>query len=195
MQPIHAGRAYENLYNANAMQSVSICLDSGKVATAACYNDARGIQRVVDVLCYAEDIPEGTCDKHVSVHYCVTGGGVAGEYCSQFLDAEVGTRSLVKLTSAEIDEIKAAGRTGLVEAHLNSGYVYHVDGNGDGIGWSGFYGNGGGEAPYLICSLHTQDSLHEIMPPTDGDMGFGDGYQDNNFNNDDSFAFPDELEW
>ena len=195
MQPIHTGLAYENLYNANAMQSVSICLDSGKVATAACYNDARGIQRVVDVMCYPEDIPNGTCDKHVSVHYCVTGGGVAGEYCSLFPDAEVTTRSLVKLTRAEIEEIKMAGGSGLVEAYLNSGYVYYVDENGEGLPWNGFYGGTGAEAPYHICTVHTQASLGEMGQFPDDDFGRGDGYDGDDFGTGDDFGFEDEREW
>ena len=192
MQPIHNGKNYVNLYNANAMQSVSICLDSGKLATAACNNDARGIARVVNVLCYPEDAPTETCDKHVSVHYCVTGGGVAGEYCSMFADAEVGTRSLVKLTRAEIDAIREAGRTGLVESYLNSGYVYYVDGNGEGLGWSGFYGNGGGEAPYLMCTLHTQDYWQQMEQQPDMDIGWGDDFG-GDFGADDPFGFPDVL--
>ena len=212
MQPIHAGKPNENLYNANVMQNVSVCLDSGKLATAACNNDARGIARVVNVLCYPEDAPTETCDKHVSVHYCVTGGGVAGEYCSMFQDAEVATRSLVKLTREEIDEIKAAGRSGLVETYLNSGYVYYVDGNGEGLGWNGFYGDGGGEAPYNVCSVHTRDSWQQMEQPDQGDGFGGDGFGGDGFGGDgfggdgfggdgfggdfgtnDPFGFPDAL--
>ena len=188
MQPIHNGLPNQNLYNANAMESVSVCLDSGKLATAACSNDARGIARVVNVLCYPEDAPTETCDKHVSVQYCVTGGGVAGEYCSMFQDAEVETRSLVKLTRAEIDEIRAAGRTGLVDVHLDSGYVYYVDDSGEGLGWSGFYGNGGGEAPYLVCPLHTQDFWQQMEQQPDQGDGWGDGFGGDHFGGGDNFG-------
>ena len=195
MQPIHTGLPYENLYNANAMQSVSICLDSGMRASPACYNDARGIQRVVDVLCYPEDAPTGTCDKHVSVHYCVTGGGVAGEYCSLFADAEIATRSLVKLTRAEIEEIRMAGGSGLVEAYLNSGYVYYVDDSGEGLPWNGFYGGTGAEAPYHICSVHTQAAWDDMGRFPEEDMGWGDGFFDDEFGTDDGFGFDEEREW
>ena len=90
-------------------------------------------------------------------------------------DAEVGTRSLVKLTRAEIDEIKAAGRTGLVESHLNSGYVYYVDDGNQGIAWHGFYGtaNNGVEQPYVVCSVHNQLSFEQMQGTQNG--GFGDG--------------------
>ena len=193
MQPIHAGLPSENLYNANAMQSVSICLDSGLKASPACYADARGIQRVVDVLCYAEDIPEGTCDKHVSVHYCVTGGGVAGEYCSLFGDAEVETRSLVKLTRAEIEEIKAAAQSGLVDAYLNPGYVYYVDESGEGLPWNGFYGGTGAEAPYHVCSLHTQDSWQDMEQFPGEDMPWGDGFFDEDSGTGDGFGNEEQI--
>ena len=192
MQPIHAGLPAQNLYNANAMESVNICLDSGKVATDACHADARGIQRVVSVMCYAEDIPEDTCDKHVAVHYCVTGGGVAGEFCSMFGDAEVATRSLVKLTRAEIDEIKTAGTSGLVDAYLNSGYVYYVDNSGEGLPWNGFHGGTGAEAPYHVCTLHTQDSWQNMEQFPGDDTGWDDNWHDDS-NRDDEFAFPDEI--
>ena len=163
------------------------------LASDACYNDARGINRVVNVLCYPEDVPNGTCQKHVPVHYCVTGGGVAGEYCSLYPEAEVETRSLVKLTRTEVDEIKAAAGSGLVDAYLNSGYVYYVDGSGDGIGWSGFYGNGGGEAPYLMCPEHTQEFIGdpELFPGED--MGWDDPFMGDDFGNNDEFAFPDDI--
>ena len=194
MQPIHAGLSNQNLYNANAMESVSICLDSGKLADDACHSDARGLNRVVNVMCYAEDIPEETCDKHVPVHYCVTGGGVAGEYCSLFPDAEVETRSLVKLTRAEVDEIKQAGSSGLVDAYLDSGYVYYVDNSGEGLPWNGFFGGSGAEAPYHVCSEHTADSLQDMEQfPGDG-MDWEDGPQDDS-GHDDEFAFPEEENW
>ena len=195
MQPIHTGLAYENLYNANAMRSVSICLDSGKVASPACYNDARGIQRVVDVLCYPEDVPNGTCDKHVSVHYCVTGGGVAGEYCSLFADAEVANRSLVKLTRAEVDEIKMAGRSGLVDAYLNSGYVYYVDDSGNGIPWNGFYGGSGAESPYHMCTVHTQSAWDEMGQFPDGGMGWEEDNFEDDFGTGNDAGFDEEQEW
>ena len=183
MQPIHNGLGSEGLFNANAMQAVNICLDSGMVATDACYNDARGIQRVVNVMCYAEDIPDGTCDKHVPVHYCVTGGGAAGEFCGLFPDAEIGTRSLVKLSQAEVNEIREAASTGLVEPHWSDGYVYYMDG-----AWYGFRGtaNQGAEAPYITCPVHNMAAFEGLgnLPgmddsgATDGETGGGHGSPD-----------------
>lgn len=158
MQPIHEGLPAEGLYNGNAFRTVSVCLDSGKLATAACYNDIRG-SRVVNVNVYSGDEPSGTCDKHVQVEYCVTGGGVATDYCALFADAEISTRSLVKLTQAEVDEIKAARSVGLTDMYSLDSYVYYL---GDG-GWHGFYGNAndGVDAPYIVCPLHNEQTWLE----------------------------------
>ena len=151
MQPIHSGLPNEGLYNGGAFRSVNICLDSGKLATAACYNDVRGINRVVAVNVYPGDEPDETCDKHVQVEYCVTGGGVANEYCHLYGDADITARSLVKLTQAEVNEIRAAEGFGLVEEYLRSNYVWLTDGY-----WYGFHGtsNRGLEAHYVICPVH-----------------------------------------
>ena len=112
---------------------------------------------------------------------------------SIFGDAEVANRSLVKLTREEIDEIKQAGTSGLVDAYLNSGYVYYVDGSGNGLGWNGFYGGTGAEAPYMTCPLHTEGYFAEngMLPGEDDE--FGEGFQDDNFGYDDEFAFPDDM--
>ncbi len=160
MQPIHKNLPNVGLYNGGAFRTVSICLDSGKIATAACNNDIRGINRVVSVNVYPGDEPDGTCDKHISVEYCVTGGGVANEYCGQFADAELRSRSLVKLTREEIQEIRDASRVGLVDGYKMNNYVYLVDGNGGDGSWYGFSNdeNGGFDAPYIVCPVHNADS-------------------------------------
>lgn len=183
MQPIHQGMGTEPLFNANAMRSVNICLDSGLVATDACYHDVRGINRVVTVQCYPEDIPDGTCDKHIEVRYCVDGGGVANEYCEMFGNANVQTKSLVKLTREEIQQIKDAAGCGLVDAYLGDGYVYYVGEDGDGLGWTGFWGGLSGEAPYKTCPLHDASSHPDFGGDhTEGD-DFGNGGNDGDFGN------------
>lgn len=171
MQPIHQGKQAVGLFNGNAFTTVSVCLDSGKIATAACSNDARGIARVSTANCYAGDVPRGTCDKHVTVEYCVTGGGVATEYCSKFPDADIQTRSLVKLTQAEIDEIKAALNVGLENIYGNDGYVFLIDSNGNPMPWHGFYGNIDNPAglPYLVCPLHNAETWEHFSPEDDSE--------------------------
>ena len=154
MQPIHQGLSNEALFNGNAFRTVAVCLDSGKLATEACQWDARGIDRVVYVNVYPGDEPEGTCDKHVKMEYCVTGGGVATEYCAMFPDAHVGVAGLVKLNASEIAEIKAADNCGLVDAYTMDGYVYY-DGEGSWQGFSGTAANTAG-TPYIQCQIHSQ---------------------------------------
>lgn len=161
MQPIHQGLPNVGLYNGNAFQTVGVCLDSGLIATAACKNDARGIDRVSYANCYAEDRPAGTCNKHTSVEYCVSGGGVATEYCHLFAeheDVKIESRSLVKLSRAEVEEIKQARYYGLNEQYYDDGYVYYLDG-----AWHGFDGNAndGVDEPYLVCPEHTREAWEE----------------------------------
>ena len=176
MMPIHKGLSNNALYNGNAFRTVSICLDSGKIATEACRHDVRGINRVVNVNVYPGDEPQETCDKHVMMDYCYTGYGVMTEYCSAFPDANIGTGSLVKLNAQEVQEIRDAANCGLADAHLMDGYVYY---EGDG-GWVGFRGTAGTpeDMPYVTCPVHTEQAWQDItqsqMPEDDlGGDGFG----------------------
>ena len=187
MQPVHAGLGNEALFNTGAMQNVNICLDSGLRASDACYSDARGIERVVSVMCYAEDVPDGVCTKHVPVHYCVDGGAAANEYCSMYGDANVETRSLVRLTPAEVREIRDAGSSGLIDAYLNNGYVYYVDEGGNELDWTGFHGGMVSGAPYMSCPVHTEAYVD--------DSDFGDDWTGDEFG-DDFGGFDDsEDDW
>lgn len=164
MQPIHEGLPSEPLYNGNAFHSVAICLDSGKLATNACQNDVRGIQRVVYVNVYNGDEPTETCDKHVMVDFCTSGGGVANHFCESYGD--VSSRALVRMTRDEVEEIRSAAGVGLVDGYLNDSYVYYLDGD-----WYGFSGNAnhGENAPYLVCPYHSASNW------IDEDDNFGGG--------------------
>ena len=164
MQPIHEGKPQKALFTGAQFQAVTVCLDSGKLATGACAADARG-SRAVTVNCYPEDAPTEYCDKHTEVTYCVDGGGIATEFCHLFSDAAVESRSLVKLTPGEVAEIRAAIGGGLKEEYYYDGYVYAVDGVGDPIAWHGFRNDyPGNDAPYLTCRLHTHDAWLEQEP-------------------------------
>ena len=72
----------------------------------------------MSVYVYPGDEPTETCDKHVEVEYCVTGGGVATPYCSMDMGAEVYTRSLVRLTESEVEEIRKAGGVAEVVSYV-----------------------------------------------------------------------------
>ena len=153
MQPIHNGLPNDSLYNGNKFSGYTICLDTGMIATDACEKDVRGGNHTSFAYCYSEDIEGRQCDKHVLVDYCVTGGGVATEYCSKFPDVEIKKLSLVKRSKAEIDELKQASRVGLEPIHTLNNYVWFTDGD-----WHGFDGKAQPDEkePYIVCPAHNK---------------------------------------
>ena len=160
MEPLHKGLANITMYDTGKMVSVSVCLDSGKVATDACKSDVRG-SRIETVMVYPEDVPVGICDKHVMVDYCVSGNCAAGAYCKLISQKDknvsVVQKSLVKLTQSEIDEILRAKSHGLEATYYRDDYVYLVDSNGNDAAFHGFSGtlNSGSKLSYKACSVHT----------------------------------------
>lgn len=181
MEPLHKGLRNKSLYDDTKMVTVSICLDSGKLATDSCYHDIRtadGLSRVEKLRVYPEDRPKGYCDKHISVQYCVEGGGVANEYCKKF--AKIGalqleSKALLKLTQDRVDVLKKAGNKGLAADYLRNDYVYLVNKHGDDGAFFGFDGriNKGLKVPYQVCTAHTRQSWEDYttppttLPPTD----------------------------
>ena len=182
MQPIHSGLPREALYDTGNFRAIGVCLDSGKLATNACKLDCRGVDsRVSYVNVYAEDVPTETCDKHILVEYCVTGGGVVNEYCGRFPDVTIESRALVKLNQAEVQELRSAAGVGLTDTFLNDGYVYYEDG-----AWHGFKGgaNTTQELPYIFCPKHNQASweqhqLESGIGGWDGDFDYESEEEDN----------------
>lgn len=169
MQPIHKGLDSKSLYSGSNFRSVSVCLDSGMLATEACRQDARGVDRTSTAYCYAEDIPKGTCDKHVLVDYCTTGGGVSTEYCKLFAaeegyDVKIEKKALVRLTQTEVDTIKRASGVGLYPMYSQDNYVWLINGTSDGE-WYGFTGsaNKNTNAPYLVCPVHTKEAWEKYQ--------------------------------
>lgn len=170
MAPLHEGLESIPLYDSSNFSSVSVCLDSGKRATDACKLDVRDLNRVASAYAYWEDAPDGYCDKHVLVDYCVTGGGVATEYCSKFPDVQIEKRALVKMTQDEIDELKKAARYNLDDDYLVDTYVYLVTSSGQDAPFHGFNGdiNVGINAPYAVCPVHTKEAWEALQTkPTD----------------------------
>ena len=126
MQPLHSGLKRESLYTTSKMVKVSVCLDSGKLATSACSADIRG-SRADSAMCYPEDKPKSYCDKHVAKTICSVSNLIATDYCKKFAaenpEIKVGTRSQVKLTSAEMKQIRYAAGRGLAGIHAGMSYV------------------------------------------------------------------------
>ena len=165
MAPLHEGKQNVKLYNASNMSSVTVCLDSGMLATDACKADVRTeeVSRTASAMCYREDRPTEYCDKHVKVDYCVTGNGVATEYCRKFESvgaAEIKERALVKFTQEEVEAIEKASGHGLKSAYANDNAIYLVDKNGKDQNFHGLKGNlnKGVNEPYITCTVHTKES-------------------------------------
>ncbi len=144
MKKLHEGKEWKDITNTSGMKSYAVCIDSGGYATSACYADPRG-NRVQTVKAYSEDRPTKDCDLHTTVEWCTSGNAVATEYCRQS-GAEVVTKSLVKYTQKEVNNILKAGNvTGFSES-----LVYLVDGK------SG--------SAMVKCSLHTAASIIPAAP-------------------------------
>ncbi len=167
MLQIHQGKETIPLYDADAMVKVTICLDSGKLATEECKHDIRtdagGEKRYETVLVYPEDAPTELCDKHVSVHYCGSGNGVANEYCEMFHNvgaAIIQDKVLVKISQERLEEMLLANGKGLTSMFTRDDYIYLVDAAGRPAAFFGIKGdiNEGLNVPYKVCTVHTQES-------------------------------------
>ena len=173
---VHQGLSKVQLIDYNKFTGVTMCLDSGKVATAACSQDVRtidNINRTSYANVYPEDRPRTSCDKHVLVDYCVTGGGVCNEYCKLFAEVKDATgtevkiekKALVKMTQKEIDELVKAKTNGLLPEHLRDDYIYLINDNGTDAVFKGIEGkiNQDVNAPYLVCPMHTKEAWEEYQ--------------------------------
>ncbi len=175
MGPLHTGKSNVSLYDSSNMSYVTVCLDSGMKATSACENDVRigmtdtDAKRTATVLTYWEDRPKDTCDKHVEVEYCVSGGGVATSFCHLFAaedpNVKIATKALVKMTREELQEIAKCKQYRLEDIYEMDEYIYLIKKNGsDGV-FTGIYGNlkQKQDAPYKLCPVHTQEAWEKYQ--------------------------------
>ena len=81
MSQVHEGLEYKSFPKASGLTSVTVCMDSGLLATDACRADARGRVQTVEVVPGTE--PTESCARHVFVNYCTEGQCVAGENCPE----------------------------------------------------------------------------------------------------------------
>lgn len=141
------GKSNIALHSTNGMVSVSMCMDSGKAATAACAADPRG-NRTVSGLAYPEDIQTGgTCSDHVMVDYCTEGKAVANEYCKAAGTVE--KKALLKISQSRLDELNRAN-----VGSISMDNVWLTD---------------GGENSYKTCTVHTKESLETKPTEPEGD--------------------------
>ena len=195
MEPLHKGKENIPLFDPENMVEVTVCLDSGKLATEACLHDIREVERTETVLVYEEDAPQEFCDRHISMDYCSEGGAAANEYCKKF--AQVGMlkleeRALVKMTQAMIDELVLAEEFMLESIYLQDNYIYLVDETGLPTAFFGVHGdiNEGLNDSCLTCKVHTKESWdaykaeHPWIDNSDVQKpGGNNGNSDNNGNN------------
>lgn len=167
LKPVHQGLKNVKLYSRSNLVTVSVCKDSGKIATEACKHDIRG-SRVENVAVYRKDIPSGSCTKHVLVDYCADCDCAASEYCLLFAaetGAKIEKKGLLKLTQKEINELLSAAKYGLHEMYTQDNYVYLINNDGTNGAFRGFRGgiNVGISSPYKLCTKHTRATWEEYL--------------------------------
>jgi len=171
MGPLHSGKSNILLYSDSRLQSVNICLHSGKIATEACLHDIRLSSKLdpnnfivtSESKVYPEDMPNGYCDKHVMVDYC-SGGGVATEWCKNFAKVDksvkITQKGLVKMTQSDINTILKAEAYRLFRDYVRNDYVYFINEDGSDGWFRGIKNNlsQSVRAPYKVCPVHTQQA-------------------------------------
>ncbi len=171
MVELHRGKETIPLYDTSEMVQVSVCLDSGKLASDACYKDIRSgaTKRVQSgIWVYPEDAPKQFCDKHIAQSYCTDGGHCANEWCQKFADygiIKLEEVSLVKTTQSTINDFLDLEGKGLLSYFLKDNYIYYVDAYGNPKNFYGIHGdaNEGVKSPYVVCQVHTQKSWEQYV--------------------------------
>ncbi len=192
MLELHRGKETVPLYDTEDMVQVSVCLDSGKLATEACKQDIRHevTNRVQSgIWVYEEDAPTEFCDKHVEMDYCVDGKSCANSWCKKF--ANVGAirlekTSLVKMTMSKINDLLELEDWGLMNYYLRNDFVYLVDEMGNPLPFYGMKNDvqKDDNLPYLSCQVHTKEAWEQYKkdhPWVEG--GFEDPNDPNNSTN------------
>ena len=162
LTPLHKGKQSVPLYDDDKLMEVTICLESGKLASDACRHDIRGTNRLYQTKVYEEDMPTSYCDQHIAVDHCVD--GAVTDYCKLFYMAGqtgVSSKGLVKLTQAQFNELLEAEGKGIASdsIYLDDRYVYLTDNRGNPVNsYKGFHGsvNANYLAPCIMCTHHTK---------------------------------------
>ena len=154
LTPVHSGLKNVKLYDSGDMRSYYMCLDSGKRAGSSCTH-------TTSALAYSGDVNVGYCDKHTSVDWCKSGNGAANEYC-KLMGASIGSKSLVKLSSDEVSDIRNAMKAGLSGGYPDEKNVYYTAG-----GWHGYSGNlqSGSSEHYIVCTEHNAKAYADSQVP------------------------------
>ena len=105
MSQIHEGMSDPGFHQVTSgLTTVTVCMDSGLLATDACANDIRG-SRVRTVTVAADTAPTAACGLHKTINYCNDGKVEATAKCPA---ASVSSKSAVDYNREEIAGITAA---------------------------------------------------------------------------------------
>ena len=88
MKLVHEGLDRKSFSDGSGLRTVTVCKDSGLLATDACTHDLRG-SRTRTVTVAADTAPKESCNMHKMVKYCTEGKHIATEYCPEETVKEV----------------------------------------------------------------------------------------------------------
>lgn len=121
MRRIHDGLENKDFNSCSGLVQVTVCQDSGLLATDACTHDLRG-NRVTTVTVAADTAPTQSCNVHKMVRYCKDGKHLATEYCPASSVVEIAAldwnREIIKNIKAQDDEYLLQTLTGKEEGEL-----------------------------------------------------------------------------
>lgn len=158
MAAIHESLEYVDFPQPEGLTHVTLCKDSGKLATSLCAADARG-GRVVTDWCAVGTEPTEYCDRHVQVTVCTESGKLANKYCPS-----TKTTVFITRTAEEIAEI------GVTNLSKIADYEYCVYDQG--------YSNNsssGALNPFsgVECDIHNERTQESSLLPPNNSSGSG----------------------
>lgn len=156
MSGIHQPLEYTNFVRPEGLTMVSLCKDSGKLATSLCSQDARG-NRVTTDWCEVGNEPTQYCDRHVEVTICTESGKLANKYCPS-------TKTSVFI-SRNADEIAEIGVANLAKI---ADYQYCVYGSIGAESTPNSNSSSIGINPYngVECDIHNEKTQESsLLPP------------------------------
>jgi len=146
---VHEGKSNPGFSGATGVTSVTVCKDSGLLATDACAHDVRG-DRIHTVTIASGTAPSKSCNVHKMVSYCSEGKHIATPNCPASTVSEVALLDLereefegVTATDTEFT-IQAASKEVLCPAHSSAPVPPPDSGDGNGGDGDGTGGEGTG---------------------------------------------------
>ena len=138
MRRIHDGLENKDFNSCSGLTQVTVCQDSGLLATEACTHDLRG-NRVTTVTVAADTAPTQTCNVHKMVRYCKDGKHLATEYCPASSVVEIAAldwnREIIRNIKAQDDEYLLQTLTGkdgeLCPVHNKKPSIFPIPGGDD----------------------------------------------------------------